>query len=91
MQTCRRAFAGNGFPAPYAVFVGSLRIAKNALAFIVGVFAAYHNLFILRIFDAALGIDGDQAPGFFDLFRNFVIAHWLRRNDGGRKCHGGDK
>jgi hypothetical protein len=68
-----------------------LRIAKHPLAFVVGIFAAHDNFVGCRIFNAALGVDGDQSPGFFDLFRNFVIAHWLRRSDGSRKCHGGDK
>jgi hypothetical protein len=68
-----------------------LRIAKHALAFVVGIFAAHDNFVGCRIFNAAIFIDRNYPPGFFDLFRNFVIAQWLRRNDGSRKCHGGDK
>jgi hypothetical protein len=73
------------------VFIRRTSILKNALAFIVGIFAAYDNLIILPIFRAAIGIDGDHSPRFFDLFRNYVIAHWLRRNGRGRKYQGGNK
>jgi hypothetical protein len=73
------------------IFIRQTSICKYTLTFTIGVFAAHHNLVSLRIFDATHGINGDQSPGFFDLFRNVATAHWLHRNEGGRKCRGSDK
>jgi hypothetical protein len=51
-----------------------VRIAKYALAFIVGIFAAYDNLVIPPIFDAAIGIDGDHSPCTLNLCGGGVIC-----------------
>ena len=74
---CRQAssstFGRNCLTAPDAVFVGRTAIGEDALAFVVRIFSAYNDVVILRIFDTAFGVDGDQSPRSFDLDRKSVV------------------